>query len=229
MRRASIRVPTDTLQESRPTCSSIFFAQPSHCSKCANSGAGPITNVRRSSINWKSSGVKIQCRISFYVARMDPCNNSSPTSRPARKMRYIGVEDVLFGEYDGSYQLRPAVVSDLRRLSRSWRCRFVTTLTWSEIRIQNLFITLGALDIARFGYSNGAATRYRVTSIPPRSVWILSAHSELARFIQSHDSEADVILVDRVSREGFRTACDCVLSSEVPHSASVSLRSVSGQ
>jgi FMN phosphatase YigB (HAD superfamily) len=53
---------------------------------------------------------------------------------------FIDIDGVLFGEYDGYYQLRPGVSSFLVWAGQYFHCEFLTC--WSWPRVQNLLETL---------------------------------------------------------------------------------------
>ena len=53
-----------------------------------------------------------------------------------RKVLFIDIDGVLFGEYDGYYQLRPGVSSFFTWALPNFRCEFLTC--WSWVRVQNL-------------------------------------------------------------------------------------------
>ena len=52
------------------------------------------------------------------------------------KILFIDIDGVLFGEYDGYYQLRPGVSSFFVWAQPRFRCEFLTC--WSWFRVQSL-------------------------------------------------------------------------------------------
>ena len=53
-----------------------------------------------------------------------------------QKVLFIDIDGVLFGDYDGYYQLRPGVSSFFVWANQYFRCEFLTCWSWQ--RVQNL-------------------------------------------------------------------------------------------
>ncbi len=67
------------------------------------------------------------------------------------KILFIDIDGVLFGEYDGYYQLRPGVSSFFLWASRNFRCEFLTCWSWPRVQalLESLYIDRRSL---RIGY-----------------------------------------------------------------------------
>lgn len=67
------------------------------------------------------------------------------------KVLFIDIDGVLFGEYDGYYQLRPGVSSFFKWASRHFRTEFLTCWSWPRVQIflESLYIDRRSL---RLGY-----------------------------------------------------------------------------
>lgn len=67
------------------------------------------------------------------------------------KILFIDIDGVLFGEYDGYYQLRPGVSSFFVWASRNFRCEFLTCWSWPRVQnfLEALYIDRRSL---RLGY-----------------------------------------------------------------------------
>ncbi len=67
------------------------------------------------------------------------------------KLLFIDIDGVLFGDYDGYYQLRPGVSSFFVWASRYYRCEFLTCWSWSRVQslLELLYIDRRSL---RLGY-----------------------------------------------------------------------------
>lgn len=67
------------------------------------------------------------------------------------KILFIDIDGVLFGNYDGYYQLRPGVSSFFVWASRYFRCEFLTCWSWPRVQtlLESLYIDRRSL---RLGY-----------------------------------------------------------------------------
>lgn len=67
------------------------------------------------------------------------------------KILFIDIDGVLFGDYDGYYQLRPGVSSFFVWASRNFRCEFLTCWSWPRVQtlLESLYIDRRSL---RLGY-----------------------------------------------------------------------------
>lgn len=67
------------------------------------------------------------------------------------KIIFIDIDGVLFGEYDGYYQLRPGVSSFFAWASKNFKCEFLTCWSWPRIQtlLESLYIDRRSL---RIGY-----------------------------------------------------------------------------
>lgn len=67
------------------------------------------------------------------------------------KILFIDIDGVLFGEYDGYYQLRPGVSSFFVWASHNFRCEFLTCWSWPRVQtlLESLYIDRRSL---RLGY-----------------------------------------------------------------------------
>lgn len=67
------------------------------------------------------------------------------------KIIFIDIDGVLFGEYDGYYQLRPGVSSFFVWASKNFRCEFLTCWSWPRVQtlLESLYIDRRSL---RIGY-----------------------------------------------------------------------------
>ncbi|MGE5581507.1 MAG: hypothetical protein ACM3X9_03125 [Bacillota bacterium] len=67
------------------------------------------------------------------------------------KVLFIDIDGVLFGEYDGYYQLRPGVSSFFAWAAPVFRCEFLTCWSWPRVQtlLESLYIDRRSL---RIGY-----------------------------------------------------------------------------
>ncbi len=67
------------------------------------------------------------------------------------KILFIDIDGVIFGEYDGYYQLRPGVSSFFVWANRNFRCEFLTCWSWPRVQVllEALYIDRRSL---RLGY-----------------------------------------------------------------------------
>lgn len=67
------------------------------------------------------------------------------------KLLFVDIDGVLFGEYDGYYQLRPGVSSFFVWANRNFRCEFLTCWSWPRVQVllESLYIDRRSL---RLGY-----------------------------------------------------------------------------
>jgi hypothetical protein len=67
------------------------------------------------------------------------------------KILFIDIDGVLFGEYEGCYQLRPGVSSFFGWAANNFRCEFLTCWSWPRIQtlLESLYIDRRSL---RIGY-----------------------------------------------------------------------------
>ncbi len=68
-----------------------------------------------------------------------------------KKVLFIDIDGVLFGEYEGCYQLRPKVASFFYFASQHFQCEFLTCWSWQRIQtlLELLYIDRRSL---RLGY-----------------------------------------------------------------------------
>lgn len=66
-----------------------------------------------------------------------------------RKILFIDIDGVLFGEYDGYYQLRPGVSSFFVWASQHFHCEFLTCWSWPRVQtlLESLYIDRRSLKI----------------------------------------------------------------------------------
>ncbi len=69
------------------------------------------------------------------------------------KVLFIDIDGVLFGDYDGYYQLRPGVSSFFVWAKSFFRCEFLTCWSWPRVQslMESLYIDRRSLNI---GYRN---------------------------------------------------------------------------
>ena len=65
------------------------------------------------------------------------------------KTLFVDIDGVLFGEYDGYYQLRPGVASFFVWASQHFRCEFLTCWSWPRVQtmLESLYIDRRSLKI----------------------------------------------------------------------------------
>jgi hypothetical protein len=66
-----------------------------------------------------------------------------------QKVLFIDIDGVLFGEYDGYYQLRPGVSSFFVWAGQYFRCEFLTCWSWPRVQtlLESLYIDRRSLKI----------------------------------------------------------------------------------
>lgn len=81
------------------------------------------------------------------------------------KILFIDIDGVLFGNYDGYYQLRPGVASFFVWASRYFRCEFLTCWSWPRVQtlLESLYIDRRSL---RLGYREWR--NYKTDGIDPQ-------------------------------------------------------------
>lgn len=69
------------------------------------------------------------------------------------KVLFVDIDGVLFGEYDGYYQLRPGVSSFFVWAKAYFHCEFLTCWSWPRVQtlMESLYIDRRSLNI---GYRN---------------------------------------------------------------------------
>jgi len=148
-------------------------------------------------------------------------DNTPPRRTPRRSRLYIDIDDTILAKYLPTTFLepRPAIVSQLRTLSRLFYCYWLTCWPWNQDRgadVKSLMRSFYAVDLLKdiqyMGWSLGHPDR-KVGAVldpmVPQDFWWLEDrldHEELAA-LQRTGKAGRYVEVDSLGPWGFADAC----------------------